>query len=74
MQYVVVIEKDGTVRQRVPYKGDRGTVVYLYDKEARIVWEGDNGCHYTDSIPYETRRLFYEMRYLELYKNSILQI
>ena len=69
MQYVVVIEKDGTVRQRVPYKGDRGTVVYLYDKEARIVWEGDNGCHYTDSIPYETRRLFYEMRYLELYKN-----
>ncbi len=69
IKYVLVIEKDGSVRQRVAYKPEFGAKIYLYDKEARIVWEGDNGIRYTDSIPYETRRLFYEMRYLELCKN-----
>ena len=69
MKYVLVIEKDGSVRQRVAYRAEFGAKIYLYDKEARIVWEGDNGLHYTDSIPYETRRLFYELRYLELCKN-----
>ncbi len=72
MKYVLVIEKDGSVRQRVAYRPGQGAKVYLYSKEARIVWEGENGIHYTDSIPYETRRLFYEMRYLELCKNRKL--
>ena len=71
MKYVLVIEKDGSVRQRVPYKTGRGAIVYLYDKEARIVWEADNGFHYTDSIPYETRCLFYEMRFLDLCKQRM---
>ncbi|MBQ2986584.1 MAG: hypothetical protein IJE23_03780 [Tyzzerella sp.] len=68
MKYVLVIESDGSVKQRVAYKAQEGAKLYLYSKDARIVWEGDNGRHYTDSIPYETRRLFYEMRYLELCK------
>ena len=65
IKYVIVIEKDGSIRQRIPYKAQKGAVIYLYDKEARIVWEADNGMHYTDSISYETRRLFYEMRFIE---------
>ena len=68
MKFVLVIESDGSVRQRVAYKAEHGAKIYLYNKEARIVWEGDNGRRYVDSIPYETRRLFYEMRYLELCK------
>ncbi len=68
MKYVIVIEADGSIKQRVPYRQGLGAKLYLYDKEARIVWEADNGFRYVDSIPYETRRLFYEMRYLELCK------
>lgn len=68
IKYVLVIEKDGSVKQRVAYKAD-GTKIYLYDKESRIVLEADNGLHYTDSVPYETRRLFYEMRFIELCKS-----
>ena len=69
MKYVLVIEKDGAVRQRVPYKAGKGAKIYLYDKDARIVWEADDGLHYTDSIEYETRRLFHERRFLELCNN-----
>lgn len=70
MKYVLVIEKDGEIRQRIPYKED-GVKVYLYDKEARIVWEAKNGMHYTDSIPYETKRLFYEIRFLDMCKKRM---
>ncbi|MGN1164983.1 MAG: DUF5717 family protein [Lachnospiraceae bacterium] len=68
MNYVLVIEKDGSVRQRVPYEHDSTTVICLYDKESRIVWESVSGRYYTDSIPYETKRLFYEPRFLDMYK------
>ena len=68
MNYVLVIEKDGIVRQRVPYEHDGMTVICLYDKESRIVWESVSGRYYTDSIPYETKRLFYEPRFLDMYK------
>lgn len=70
MKCVLVIEKDGTVKQRVPYT-EGGAIVYLYDKEARIVWESMEGQHHTDSIVYETRRLFYEPRYLEMCKKYL---
>lgn len=63
MKYVLVIEKDGSVSQRVPHK-ENGAVVYLYDKAARIVWEATDGTHYTDSIPYDTKRLFYEITFM----------
>lgn len=67
LKCVLVIEKDGSIKQRVPYRED-GAIVYLYDKEARIIWEGMDGRYYTDSIVFETRRLFYEPRYLEMCK------
>lgn len=70
MKYVLVIEKDGSIRQRVAYT-EYGANVYLYDKDARIVWEGNDGVHYTDSIPYDVVRLFYEMRFMELCKKRM---
>ena len=39
---------------------------FLYNKDSRIVWESKEGRHYVDSIPYDTMRLFYENRYLEM--------
>lgn len=70
MKYVLVIEKDGNVRQRVAYT-EYGADVYLYDKESRIVWEGADGVHYTDSIPCDIVRLYYEMRFMELCKKRM---
>ena len=66
MNCVLIIEKDGTVSQRIPYKEGEPAIVYLYDKESRIIWESIEGRYYTDSIPYETKRLFYEPRFLEM--------
>ena len=66
MKCVLVIEKDGSVRQRIPYDEKNGAIIYLYDKESRIVWESVEGRHYTDSIPYETKRLFYEPRLVDM--------
>ena len=60
MRSVLVIEKDGEVHQRVPYDENEGAIIRLYDKESRIVWESADGRYYTDSISYETKRLFYE--------------
>ena len=65
VKYVLVIEKDGTIQQRVAYT-EYGANVYLYDKEARIVWEAKDGIHYTDSISYDAVRLFYEMRFMAM--------
>ncbi len=66
MKCVLVIEKDGQIRQRVAYEKDDTTVIFLYDKESRIIWESTDGRYYTDSIPYETKRLFYEPRFLDM--------
>ncbi len=66
MKCVLVIEKDGQIRQRTAYEEDDTTVIFLYDKESRIIWESTEGRYYTDSIPYETRRLFYEPRFLDM--------
>lgn len=65
MKCVLVIEKDGQIRQRIPYEHDGTTIVRLYDKESRIVWESMSGRYYTDSIPYETKRMFYEPGFSE---------
>ncbi|MGF6991188.1 hypothetical protein M2145_002890 [Lachnospiraceae bacterium PF1-21] len=67
MAYVHVIEKDGKVRQKVPYQAG-GAIICLYDKEARVIWESKDGRYYTDSISYDTKRLFYEPRFLEFCK------
>lgn len=65
VKYVLVIEKDGSIKQRVAYT-EYGANVYLYDKEARIVWEAKDGIHYTNSISYDAVRLFYEMRFMTM--------
>ncbi len=70
VKYVLVIERDGAVRQRVAYS-EQGAYVYLFDKEARIVWEAKDGFHYIDSISYDVVRMFYEMRFMELCKKQV---
>ncbi|MEG0590346.1 MAG: DUF5717 family protein, partial [Lachnospiraceae bacterium] len=67
MKHVLVIEQDGKIRQRVPYV-EGGVQVFLYSKESRIVWEGKDGDYYIDSIPYDTKRLFYELRFIDMYR------
>lgn len=67
MKYVYVVAEDGVITQRVPYK-ENGARVFLYAKTDRIVWEAKDGRHYTDTIPYESRRLFYELRYMDICK------
>ncbi len=73
LKCVRVIEKDGSIQQRVPYKKE-GMIVYLYDKEARIVWESMDGFYHTDSISFETKRLFYEPRYMEMCKKYMSRV
>lgn len=69
MKSVLVIEKDGDVHQRVGVVDGKARI-FLYDKDSRIVWESLQGRHYTDSIPYETTRLFYEMRFMDICKKQ----
>ena len=40
--------------------------MFLYSKTDRLVWEAKDGRHYTDSIPYDSKRLFYELRYMDM--------
>lgn len=70
MKYIHVIAEDGTVTQKAPYM-DGGARVFLYAKTDRIVWESKEGRHYTDSIPYESKRLFYELRYMDMCRKYI---
>lgn len=67
MKYVMVIEKDGSLNQRVACQKE-GAIIYLYDKDARIVWEARDGVHYTGSVTSDVRRLFFERQYGELCK------
>lgn len=64
-----------TITQKAPHT-DKGARVFLYAKTDRLVWESKDGRHYTDSIPYESKRLFYELRYMDIckrYMNSLKQ-
>ena len=73
MKYIHVIAEDGTITQKAPYT-EHGAMVFLYAKTNRLVWESKDGRHYTDSIPYESKRLFYELRYMDMcrkYLNSL---
>ena len=75
MKFIHVIAEDGTITQKAPYT-DKGARVFLYAKTDRLVWESKDGRHYTDSIPYESKRLFYELRYMDIckrYMNSLKQ-
>lgn len=66
MNCILVIEQDGAIHQRIPYDAQDGAIICLYDKESRVIWESVEGRYYTDSISYETKRLFYEPRFLEM--------
>lgn len=57
MKFIHVIADDGTITQKSPYT-ENGARVFLYAKTDRLVWESKDGRHYTDSIPYESQRLF----------------
>ena len=70
MKYVHVIAEDGTITQKAPYT-DKGARVFLYSKTDRLVWESKDGRHYTDSVPYESKRLFYELRYMDMCRKYI---
>ena len=70
MKYVHVIADDGTITQKAPYT-ENGARVFLYAKTDRLVWEAKDGRHYTDSIPYESKRLFYELRYMDMCRKYI---
>lgn len=70
MKFIHVIAEDGTITQKVPYT-ERGAQVFLYAKTDRLVWESKDGRHYTDSISYESKRLFYELRYMDMCKKYI---
>ncbi len=69
MKFIHVIAEDGKITQTVPYTD--GAQVFLYSKTDRLVWEAKDGRHYTDSISYESRRLFYELRYMDMCKRYI---
>ncbi len=70
MKYIHVIAEDGTITQKAPYM-ENGAKVFLYSKTDRMVWEAKDGRHYTDSIPYESKRLFYELRYMDMCRKYI---
>jgi hypothetical protein len=65
MKRVLVIGEDGKITREAPYT-KKGAKVYLYSKQDQLVWENLSGRHYVDSVPYESRRLFYELRYLDM--------
>ena len=70
MKFIHVIADDGTITQKSPYT-ENGARVFLYAKTDRLVWESKDGRHYTDSIPYESQRLFYELRYKDMCRKYI---
>ena len=65
MKYIIVISEDGVVTSKVPYR-DEDTLVCMYSKSDRIIWESNDNKHYTDTIPYDSRRMFYELRFMDL--------
>ena len=65
LNYIYVIAEDGSIAGKAPYT-EQGAKVFLYAKTDRLVWEHMNGRHYIDTVPYESRRLFYELRYMDM--------
>ena len=68
MRNVLVLDGLGNMVEKVPYTGP-GTVIFVYDSTSRVIWESKNGRFYADSIPYETKRLFYEPHFIEFCKH-----
>ena len=68
MRNVLVLDGHGNQVEKVAYTGP-GTVIFVYDSTSRVIWESVNGRYYADSIPYETKRLFYEPHFIEFCKH-----
>lgn len=64
---VLVIARDGQIYQNVPYTSN-GAKVILESRDDIIVWEATSGEHYIGSVKYETIRLFYELKYIDMCK------
>ena len=67
MRSVMVLDGQGNIIENVPYTGP-DTVIFVHDSTSRVIWESEDGRHYADSIPYETKRLFYEPHFIEFCK------
>ena len=68
MRNVLVLDGQGTVIEKIPYTGP-DTVIFVHDSTSRVIWESTSGRYYADSIPYETKRLFYEPHFIEFCKH-----
>lgn len=64
---VMVIAGDGEIYQNVAYTS-KGAQVILESRDDIIVWESNVGEHYIGSIKYETNRLFYELKFIDMCK------
>lgn len=65
MKNVIVLDENGKIAQVTPYR-QSGTLIFVHTKDDRIVWEDMNGRHYTESIVYDARRVFYEVAFNEI--------
>ncbi len=64
---VLVIEEGGEIVQRVPYT-EKGAQIILDSKDDIIVFETREGKYLVDSIKYDTKRLFYDLQFIEMCK------
>lgn len=67
---VQVIRVDGSLSEKVPYTKN-GARITLYDLEDTLVWETHLGERYIGSIRYESFRLFYELKFIEMSKKHL---
>ncbi len=67
---VMILDGHGDIIDKVRYSGP-GTVIFVHDSTSRIIWESKSGRIYADSIPYETKRLFYEPHFIEFCKHYL---
>ena len=67
---VLVVASDGRIYQKVPYTQD-GAVVVLDSRDDIILWETTQGQLLAGTIEYDTKRLFYELKFVDMCeKNS----
>ncbi len=73
IRYVLVIANDGGIYQKIPYT-EHGAQVLLDSKDDIIAWERNDGTRYVGSVKYQTERLFYESKYIEMCKRHQEQL
>ena len=58
-------------RRKSPYTENGAQCIFVCEDRPACVGESKDGRHYTDSIPYESQRLFYELRYMDMCRKYI---